>query len=188
MDAKALKRKNCVPVTWDGSKKKPVPFLHYKVMVVSSICLFAAGCLVFADSILTFYYMSNPNIYTRFLLDYYNIEDEMMVYYEKDEIIKIIEANSEIKELVSKPEKFMDSLAKEDLQYIDFYYYVYYNMEKSTQKINRFFINSLIFALFEIIAAIFAFQIRQPEYDWDKDMSRLVYVRNIFRKIFFKII
>lgn len=177
MDAKALKRQNCVPITLDFSKKKPVPFLHYKIMVLCSISLFVAGVLVLSDCIITFYYMSNPNVYTNFLLDNFDIKDDSTMYYEKKDIIAKLNSNSEKQELVKNPNKFMEALYNEELEYMDFYYYVFYNIENNSQKINRFFINSLIFAFFEIIAAIFAFQIRFPEYDWAVDMKRLIYVK-----------
>lgn len=41
----------------------------------------------------------------------------------------------------------------------------------------RLFVNNLIFGFFQILASIFAFNVRRPHHNWKKDMVVLIIVR-----------
>jgi hypothetical protein len=118
--------------------------------------------------------MNNPNVYANHINELNGIEDIETETYSALDTKGI--TNQTLYGIISSPTVFKHALSMNKLGSKEIYLYVYYNQSHDSAKAYRFFTNYLIFGLFQMISAIFAFNIRYTKYDWNKDMTGLFYV------------
>jgi len=100
--------------------------------------------------------------------------DNYTTIYDMDEVSKI-ENNTE-NQLYLNSTLFKLKFKNRSVTQKDCYYYTYYNYNTDTIKSERIFVNYLVFGLIQLIAGIFAFNLRLPKYEWLADMTGLFYV------------
>jgi hypothetical protein len=120
------------------------------------------------------YYYNNPNIYANYLIQVNNMTDNYTTVYDINEI-KHLENTTE-NQLYLNSTLFKLKFDNMNVSQKDCYYYTYYNYGTDTVKSQRIFVNYLVFGLMQLIAGIFAFNLRLPKYDWLADMTSLFYV------------
>lgn len=124
------------------------------------------------------YYLNNPNIYANYLINSNNMTDDYTTIYDMSTVANIV--NNTENQLYLNTTLFKLRYNNQTVTQKDCYYYTYYNYGTDTVKSIRIFVNYLVFGFMQLIAGIFAFNLRLPKYEWLADMTGLFYVRIFF--------
>ncbi len=125
---------------------------------------------MWADALLCLYYINNPITYSLFLINLKQIVKE-------DDYDHFNETDKELINLVSNITLFEEKLNNKEVTSKQVYSYSVYHSKNGGSKSYRLFINNLIFGFFQMLASIFAFNVRRPHHNWKKDMIVLIIVK-----------
>ena len=131
--------------------------------------------MTWLDGLLTMYYHKNPNLYSHYLCDQNGVLDFMIEFGWGVPVAD--PTNATLTQLITNITFFEENYNLNNCDYIAIYNYIHYHRNLCDSKVNRFFINTLTFGLFQILAALFAFNARRPHHNWKKDVLVLNVVR-----------
>jgi hypothetical protein len=124
---------------------------------------------VCSDSLLSLFYLKNPNFYANSLLQWRGVNST------NAEDIYNLDINSYSSSVNLSNETVQNITSwKNSTNSTQVYIFVYYQYWRLGSKISSVHVNCLIMGLFQIIASILAFLLRRARRNWKKDMITLI--------------